>query len=70
MVDNQLNSSNNRINKTMFILDYKHDCKRYYCHFCLKANYEVNVDLIKSKKDWICPYCEVRPLTLLRYYFI
>jgi hypothetical protein len=34
-------------------------CQRYYCNFCLKGNYEINVDLIKSKKEWICPWCEV-----------
>lgn len=33
------------------------ECGRFFCHFCLKGSYDTIVDEVKTKKDWLCPYC-------------
>lgn len=37
--------------------DEVNECRRYFCHFCLKGSYDIILDYIKNKKDWLCPYC-------------
>lgn len=32
-------------------------CNRYYCHFCLRGSYDTNIENLKDKKDWNCPWC-------------
>lgn len=35
-----------------------HQCKRFFCHFCLRGSYDTEIDNVKDKIDWACPYCQ------------
>lgn len=36
-------------------MDY--ECKRKYCTFCLRTNYEDNINDIIKNKNWHCHHC-------------
>ena len=33
-------------------------CKKFFCHFCLRGSYDTEIDNVKDKSDWVCPYCQ------------
>ncbi len=33
-------------------------CLKKYCNSCLTKIYDLNVEEIKGKDDWLCPYCQ------------
>ena len=33
-------------------------CKRFFCYFCLRGSYDTEIDNVKDKSDWSCPYCQ------------
>jgi hypothetical protein len=34
-------------------------CNKTFCHFCLKGSYDHILEIIKDKKDYLCPCCVV-----------
>ena len=40
-------------------LDGELICQRKFCRMCLKQNYDIKIEEIASKTDWVCPFCQV-----------
>lgn len=43
------------IQKNSKCIDY--ECKRKFCTFCLRTNYEDNINDIMKNKNWHCHHC-------------
>ena len=41
-----------------------YSCDKYYCNLCLKGSYDWNLDIVKDKKDWMCPSCLVKSVLI------
>ncbi|CAD8139880.1 unnamed protein product [Paramecium octaurelia] len=33
-------------------------CQRKFCRMCLKQNYEIKIEEVVQKTDWVCPFCQ------------
>ncbi|CAD8047543.1 unnamed protein product [Paramecium sonneborni] len=33
-------------------------CQRKFCRMCLKQNYDIKIEEIAQKTDWVCPFCQ------------
>ncbi|CAK60363.1 unnamed protein product (macronuclear) [Paramecium tetraurelia] len=33
-------------------------CQRKFCRMCLKQNYDIKIEEVIQKTDWVCPFCQ------------
>ncbi|CAK78950.1 unnamed protein product (macronuclear) [Paramecium tetraurelia] len=33
-------------------------CQRKFCRMCLKQNYDIKIEEVAQKTDWVCPFCQ------------
>ncbi|CAD8044311.1 unnamed protein product [Paramecium primaurelia] len=33
-------------------------CQRQFCRMCLKQNYDIKIEEVAQKTDWVCPFCQ------------
>lgn len=48
-----------RVCRLVYLVGLSYRCERFFCQMCLKGSYDQQIETVKDKKDWICPWCQV-----------